>query len=245
MTIVMTAVAWELIAWVADVSFIPPLSAVLVRLWDLTVQGEIVENLVRSLSNLAVGLTLSVVAGIAIGVLMGLSAKAEAALDVYVYALLTTPSLIFAPVFFAIWGLGSESIIALIVHYSIFYIIINTATAMQAAPRDLIEMASSFNASQGTILWRIRAPAAIPLVMAGLRVAVARAVRGMINGEMFIAATGLGALVIRAGARFDATTVLAVLLVIIIIAYLAIELVWLIDRRATSWLPSTERSGAL
>jgi NitT/TauT family transport system permease protein len=70
-------------------------------------------------------------------------------------------------------------------------------------------------------------------------------VRGMINGEMFIAATGLGALVIQAGARFDATTVLAILILIIIIAYLAIELIGLLDRRLTGWLPSNERVGGM
>jgi len=243
LTVVVTAGLWELAARLANVSFIPPLGDILGRLWELTVQGQILDDLAQSLTNLAIGFGISVVLGTAIGVAMGLSKKVEAALDIYVYALLTTPTLIFAPVFFAIWGLGSGSIIALIVLYAILYIVINTAAAMDSAPTQLLEMARSFDAPRRTVFWRIRLPAAMPLVMAGYRVAVARAVRGMINGEMFIAATGLGALVIQAGARFDATTVLAILILIIVIAYLAIEIVGFLDRRLTAWLPSNERVG--
>jgi NitT/TauT family transport system permease protein len=242
-TVLVTAVLWEIAARIANVSFIPPLGEVLGRLWQLTVDGQILDDLSRSLTNLVIGFGISVLFGTAIGVAMGLSKKVEAALEIYVYALLTTPTLIFAPVFFAIFGLSSASIIALIVLYAILYIIINTAAAMDSAPTELLEMARSFNASRRATFFRIRLPAAMPLVMAGYRVAIARAVRGMINGEMFIAATGLGALVIQAGARFDATTVLAILILIIVIAYLAIELVGFIDRRLTGWLPSNQRVG--
>ena len=243
LTLLVTGLLWEGAARLADVSFIPPLVDVLARLWELLAQGEILDDLLRSLGNLAIGFGVSVLFGTIIGAAMGLSEKVEAALDIYVYALLTTPALVFAPVFFAIFGLGSGSIIALIVLYAILYVIINTDAAMEAAPVELLEMAHSFNASRRTIFFRIRLPAAMPLMMAGIRVAAARAVRGMINGEMFIAATGLGAVVIQAGTRFDATTVLAVLILIIIIAYLAIEIVGLLDRRLTGWLPPTERVG--
>jgi ABC-type nitrate/sulfonate/bicarbonate transport system permease component len=68
-----------------------------------------------------------------------------------------------------------------------------------------------------------------------------RAVKGTINGEMFITAVGLGAVVISAGRRFDAAAVLAVLLVIIIVALIAVKAIQLIDARMTSWLPSNAR----
>jgi NitT/TauT family transport system permease protein len=64
----------------------------------------------------------------------------------------------------------------------------------------------------------------------------------MINGEMFIAAVGLGQIVIEAQGAFDAETVLAVLLLIIIVALLAVKLVQIVDARLTSWLPSTARA---
>jgi ABC-type nitrate/sulfonate/bicarbonate transport system permease component len=58
---------------------------------------------------------------------------------------------------------------------------------------------------------------------------------------MFIAVTGLGAIVIHAGRRFDATTVMAMLLLIVVIAFIAVGLIRALDRRLTTWLPSTAR----
>ena len=80
-----------------------------------------------------------------------------------------------------------------------------------------------------------------PLTMAGLRLAMGRAVKGMINGEMFIAIVGLGKVVTSSGNRFDAEGVLAVLILIIGVALVAVKVVQLVDQRLTSWLPSTSR----
>lgn len=235
-------VLWEVVGRVWDVSFFPPISEVLVSLWEMIQNGDIIGNLVTSLVNLVFGFGISVVGGIVIGVLMGVFPIVNSALDMYVYALLTAPSLVFAPIFFSIFGLGRGSIIALIVTYAMFIIIINTADGVRSVPRELVEMARSYNATRMQILRRVVLPAATPMIMAGLRLGVSRAVKGMINGEMFIAVVGLGRVVTQAGGRFDAAAVLAVLLVIIAVAWLAAALVRALDRRLTAWLPSVNRS---
>jgi len=235
------ALLWELAARIWDVSFFPPLTAVLGRLVQMTADGEILRSLANSLANLVVGFALSLVIGVGVGLLMGAYKKVDQALDLYVYALLTAPSLVFAPIFFSIFGLGRASIVGVIVMYATFIIIINTATAIRSVPVSLIEMGRSFCATDWQVFRRIVIPAAMPLIMAGIRLGTGRAVKGMINGEMFIAAVGLGAVVMDAGRRFDAETILAVLLVIIAVAIAAMKLVQLVDRRVTSWLPSTSR----
>lgn len=235
------AVLWELVARIWDVSFFPPLSAVLRRLGEMIADGEILGSLGNSLLNLLIGAVISVVIGVGVGLLMGAYKKVEQALDVYVYALLTAPSLVFAPIFFSIFGLGRASIVGVVVMYATFIIIINTASAIRSVPVALIEMGRSFCATDWQVFRRIVIPAAMPLIMAGLRLGMGRAVKGMINGEMFIAAVGLGALVMDAGRRFDAETILAVLLVIIVVAVAVMQLVQLLDRRVTRWLPSTAR----
>jgi ABC-type nitrate/sulfonate/bicarbonate transport system permease component len=235
------AVLWELVARIWDVSFFPPLSAVLRRLWQMIADGEILGSLGNSLLNLLIGAVIAVIIGVGVGLLMGAYKKVEQALDVYVYALLTAPSLVFAPIFFSIFGLGRASIVGVVVMYATFIIIINTASAIRSVPVPLIEMGRSFCATDWQVFRRIVIPAAMPLIMAGLRLGMGRAVKGMINGEMFIAAVGLGALVMDAGRRFDAETILAVLLVIIVVAVATMQLVQLLDRRVTRWLPSTAR----
>ncbi|HEX2765385.1 MAG TPA: ABC transporter permease subunit [Candidatus Limnocylindria bacterium] len=232
---------WEAVGQLAGFRFFPPFSAVVARLFEMIGNGEILPPLMGSLQNLAIGFSISVVVGIVVGLLMGAYKRVEVALDVYVYALLTAPSLVFAPIMFSIFGLGPEPIIGVIIIYTVFIIIINTASAVQTVPRTLIEMGRSYCANDRQIFWRIILPSALPMIMAGLRLAGARAVEGMVNGELFIAAVGLGAVISRAGARFDATTVLAVLVLTLFIAFIVVRVIMFIDRRATSWLPETQR----
>lgn len=241
--LIVGAIAWELIGRIAGLSFFPPLSSVIVRLAELTAQGRIVGNLANSLLNLAVGFSLSAVVGVGIGLLMGAYRKVDMALDFYVYALLTAPSLVFAPLFFSMFGAGNAraSILGIIVMYTMFIIIVNTAAAIRNVPAPLVEMGHSYCASDRQLFVKIIIPAALPLIMAGLRLGMGRAVKGMINGEMFIAIVGLGDVVESAGKRFDAAAVLGVLLVIIAVALVAVKLVQLVDLRLTGWLPSTAR----
>jgi ABC-type nitrate/sulfonate/bicarbonate transport system permease component len=236
------AVAWEIVGRVAGVAFFPPLTQVLARLAEMTADGLILSSLGSSLINLLLGFGASLVAGVGLGVLMGRFARVEAGLGVYVYALLTAPSLVFAPIFFSVFGDGRASIVAVIIMYSVFIMIISTADAIKGVPPHLVEMARSYGATETQVLFRVVLPAAVPLIMAGVRLGVGRAVTGMINGEMFIAVVGLGQIVTEAGGRFDGASVLAILLVIIAVALVAVGLVQLVDRRLTSWLPDTTRS---
>jgi len=237
-------IAWEIIGRVFKEPFFPPLSTVIARLADMVVDGDIIANLGNSLINLAWGYTAAGIFGITVGVLMGAYRKIEMALDMYVYALLTAPSLVFAPIFFALFGLGRPSILGVIFFYTAFIIIVNTSAAIRSVPIHLVEMARSYGATERQLVAKIILPAAMPLIMAGMRLGMARAVKGMITGEMFIAFVGLGAIVNEASERFDASTVLAVLIVIIAVALVATKSVELVDRRMTSWLPSTARQSA-
>lgn len=235
------AVIWEVAGRVLQVSFLPPLSEVLSRLGEMVASGLIIAPLISSLINLAIGFGLSLVVGVGLGVLMGRYRKIDAAFGIYVYALLTAPALVFAPIFFSILGDGRGSIIAVVIMYSLFIMIINTADAIRGVHPALIEMGRSYGASESQILWRIILPAATPMIMAGVRLGAGRAVTGMINGEMFIAVVGLGAVVTEAGGRFDGASVLAILLVIIGVALAAVGLVQAVDNKLTSWLPKTTR----
>ena len=236
------AAIWQLLAIVWDVTFFPTVTAVVVRLYEMLIDGLLVINLLASLQNLFVGFAIAATVGVGVGMLMGVYPKVEAALDIYVNVFLTAPALIFAPIFFSFFGLSQLSIIALVIMYSMFIIIINTFTAIRSVPRELIEMGVSYNAKSRHLFFKIVLPYAMPFIMAGLRLGVGRAVKGMVNGEMFIAVVGIGAMIMAAGRRFDAESVLAILLLIIIVASVAVKIVQVIDKRLTSWLPETARS---
>jgi NitT/TauT family transport system permease protein len=235
------ALAWEVVARLWHLTFLPPLSAVLSRLQELVASGVILENVASSLTNLAIGFSLSLVIGLGLGLLMGAYPAVDDALDIYVTALNTTPGLVFAPIFFTIFGLSHWSIVALIVLSMSIFLIINTSAAIRGVPPELIEMGKSFNATDRQLFARILLPAALPFILGTMRLSAGHGVKAMINGEMFIAAVGLGAIVVRAGGHFDVTTVLAVLFVIGTIGFAILTVLQLVEARFSSWLPSGVR----
>ncbi len=85
-------------------------------------------------------------------------------LDIYVYGLFVSPSLIFAPIFFALFGLSDGTRVAVIFTYSVFIIVINTRAGIRTVDPRLIEMARSFGAGERQLIFRVLAPGSLPLV---------------------------------------------------------------------------------
>jgi NitT/TauT family transport system permease protein len=228
-------VLWEAVGRILGFPWLPPFSRVLAATADLIASGRILGNLAASLVGLALGYAFSVVVGVSLGALMARFRKVEYALDIYVSAMLFAPSIIFAPIFFTLFGLSDLTRIGVIVLYTIFIIIINSFTGFRTVDPSLLEMARSFGATERQTLFEVSLPAALPMLFAGLRLGMGRAVKGMINAEMFIALVGLGALIEKYGGQFDADRVLGITLVVLVVALVLSNLVRYLDRRLTYW----------
>lgn len=229
------AAIWEALGRGLGLQWLPPFSQVIAALVQFVANGVIFSNLRSSLTSLIVGFVLSLIFGLTLGALMGRYRMVEKAFDIYVHALFVCPSILFAPIFFAIFGLSDASRVAIIVVYSTFVIVINTATAIRTVDVSLVEMAYSFGCRERQIFTRILLPASLPLVFAGIRLGMGRAVKGMINGEMLIAFVGLGALAQKYGAQFDAAKVFAIAMVVLIIGLVSNALVQTLENRLTRW----------
>lgn len=226
---------WEAVGWLLGLPWLPPFSRVIGALAELVSRGSILGNLVISLQALGIGFGLALVVGLVLGVLMGRYDLVNRTLDVYVYGLFVSPSLIFAPIFFAIFGLSDGTRVAVIFTYSVFIIIINTRAGIRTVDPRLIEMARSFGASERHLIFRVLVPGALPLVFAGIRLGAGRAVKGMINGEMLIALVGLGGLARKYGGQFDTASILAIALVVALVALVVNLGVQAADNRMTRW----------
>lgn len=242
LSLVAGLVVWEALGRALDLLFLPPASDVVARLWELVTTGVALTELAGSLSNLAIGLAIAGISGLVIGVAMGRIRWLEQALDPYVYALLTAPTIVFVPIYFAIFGLSHWAIVALIVQYSMFIVVVNTVTAIKTVDVELIEMARVFGAKRELVIVRkVLLRAALPLISSGLRLGLGRAIKGMINGEILIAVTGLGGLSSAFGRAYDSAGVLAILLLVIVVALILDRTALFLDNRVNSWLPSTYR----
>lgn len=229
------AVLWEVAGRAMNSTLIPPLSQIGAAWWKLLSSGKLLANLSMSLTTLAIGFSLAMLFGIVLGLLMGRFRAVEHFFDLYVNALMSAPSTAFVPVFILWFGLGVESRIAVVFLFAVFVIIINTMTGVKQVDTVLVEMARSFGAREREIFFKIMLPAALPAIMAGLRLGIGRAVKGMVTGEMLLTLTGIGAMIMQYGSSFATDALFAVILTVLMVALLTMKAVHWIDRRLTGW----------
>jgi NitT/TauT family transport system permease protein len=229
------AALWEVAGRLFALPWLPPISEVLGRLVELIEQGLIVANLLDSLRAMAIGFTIALVAAFVTAAAMATFPVVRQALGVYVYALFLLPAIAMAPILLAVFGISQEARIAVVITFTLWIMILNFETAFSEVDDSMIEMARSFGASDRQRIFLVVLPASLPLSMATLRLGIARAVEGMINGEQYIALFGLGGLVQRFGGRFDAASVFAIILVVVLVAQILTRVVRIIDARLTGW----------
>jgi NitT/TauT family transport system permease protein len=234
-SILSLAVLWEVTGRIMDSTLIPPLSRIGAAWWKLLASGKLAANLTLSLTTLAAGFFLAVAIGIVIGLLMGRFRAVEHFLDLYVNVLMSAPTTAFVPVLIMWFGLGVESRIAVVFLFAVFVIIINTMTGVKQVDSVLVEMARSFGAKEKEIFFKIILPAAMPAIMAGVRLGMGRAVKGMVTAEMLLTLTGIGAMIMQFGSSFATDSLFAVILTILIIAMITMRAVQWLDRRLTGW----------
>jgi NitT/TauT family transport system permease protein len=235
LSILSLAVLWELAGRTLDSVLIPPLSQIGAAWWKLLASGKLLSNLTTSLTTLAAGFFLAVLIGIVVGVLMGRFRAVEHLLDLYVNALMSAPMTAFVPVLILWFGLGVQSRIAVVFLFAVFVIIINTMTGVKQVDRVFVEMARSFGARERDIFFKIILPAAMPAIMAGVRLGIGRAVKGMVTAEMLLTLTGIGAMIMQYGSSFATDSLFAVILTILMIAMITMKVVQWVDQRLTGW----------
>jgi NitT/TauT family transport system permease protein len=226
---------WQILGLVVDSPWIPPVTDVIARIVDLFATGRIVPALTASMGTLIAGYAICVVVGVGIGTLMSVSTVAEDAFQPFVEIGLMIPHIVFAPVFFAFFGLSDWTLIAVVVIFAVFAVIVNTQTAIIATDGRLRDMAVSFGATRFNIFWQVMLPEASPMIFAGLRVAMGRAVKGLIVGEVFVTVVGLGALERQFSSSFDGSGMWAIATIVIVFAVILTSLVQVVDRRVNAW----------
>jgi NitT/TauT family transport system permease protein len=234
-SIVILAILWEIAGRTLGSILIPPLSKICSAWLRLLMSGKLLSNLMMSLGTLIAGFFLAVIVGIIIGLLMGRFREVEHFLDLYINALMSAPMTAFIPVLILWFGLGVESRIAVVFLFAVFVIIINTMTGVKQVDRTFLEMARSFGAKETEVFFKIILPAAMPAIMAGVRLGMGRAVKGMVTAEMLLTLTGIGAMIMQYGSAFATDSLFAVILTILLLAMITMQAVQWVDRRLTGW----------
>jgi ABC-type nitrate/sulfonate/bicarbonate transport system permease component len=155
----------------------------------------------------AAGFALAVLVGVPLGILMGRSELLNATLEPFIAALYASPQVAFLPLLIIWLGIGFTSKVALVFIGSVIIMIINTETGVAQVDPRLIETARSFTASERQVLTKIVLPAALPFILAGMRLAIGRALVMVVVAEIYASNRGLGYLIFQAGGLYDTAQV--------------------------------------
>jgi NitT/TauT family transport system permease protein len=237
-TLILGVLAWQFAAAHSSRLVIVPLGDIWTAFTKSLASGQLWTDFAASFQGFLIGLVLSAVAGIAIGVLMAMSKIVFDFLDVWVSALYSTPLIALAPLFIIVFGIGLQAKVAVVITLAIFPVIINTTAGIRTADEQLIETAYSFGANRRQIFLKVLLPWAVPFIVTGLRLAVGRALIGVVVAEFFGSVSGLGHAVFTASNNFDTADVWLGVFVLSVIGVVLIRLMHTLERWVAPWRQS-------
>lgn len=234
-SVVIFFAAWELFGRDANPLFMTFPSAIALAAYEITLNGELISAMKQSFLPLSIGLGISIVFGIVIGVLMGQFWFIEYSIDPFVNALYATPRIALVPLIILWAGLGVVGKIVILVSIAIFPVIINTYAGIKDVRGSLMEIGTAYSATKTQIFFKIVLPASVPFIMAGIRLSVGLAIIGLVVAEFFTAISGLGGLITNYANVFATAKVFVPIIVIGIFGVLLTELVVLLEKRLSRW----------
>jgi ABC-type nitrate/sulfonate/bicarbonate transport system ATPase subunit/ABC-type nitrate/sulfonate/bicarbonate transport system permease component len=241
LSVLLTLGLWEWYGRGVDPIFMSYPTAILAALPQMIAKGELQRALLLTLQGLSAGFVLAIIFGILIGLLMGRYRLFDYLLDVQISALYSTPNVALIPLLILWFGLGMNSKIVIVFLAAFFPIIVNTYGGVRNVSRGLVEIAQAEGASEAQIFGKIILPASLPFIMTGIRLAVGRAVVGMVVAEMFTAITGLGGAIVYYSNAFATDKLFVVIILLALLGVALTEGVKFLEVRLAPW-KETERA---
>ena len=222
------AVLWEIVGRLHLSFLLPPLSSVLVAMVEIVPTRTFLSALWITGYAFFIGNVISIAVGVALGLLMGRSAIADRIFLPWVNLFLSAPLTALVPVIMVLFGLGQTTIVLTVVLFAVWIIVLDTRAGVRAIAPSLVEMAHSFGASPLQAFRRIYFWAALPEILAGVRLGVIRSVKGVIIGQLLVTIIGFGALFQTYGSQFLMEEFWAALVILFAFAFVLAEgLAWL------------------
>jgi NitT/TauT family transport system permease protein len=222
----------------------PILLATPTRVWSAFVSliqsGTLGPAFLRAMEVLAVGFAIAAVVGIAVGILMGRSSIARRILNPYVSFFQATPLIALTPLVVIWTGIGFNAEVLITVLLGVWSVIINTSEGVRNTPKTLLDMARVYHASELSVVRHVAVPNAVPYIFAGLRIALAKALIGVIIAEMDISLKGLGGLIQNAGDAFQTAPLLAAIICSSVVGVIGTIILEVLRRRIAPWAASSD-----
>jgi len=229
---------WEIVGQTGASFIIPPLSRIFARIVEIVPTPSFANALVITGKAFLFGNLIAIGAGIPLGVMMGRWRIIDRIALPWVNMFLSAPLTALVPVIMVLFGLGQTTIILTVVLFAIWIIVLDARAGVKSISPSLVEMAQVFGASEWQAFSKIYVWAALPEILAGVRLGVIRAVKGVVIGQLLVSIVGFGQLFELYSGRFLMEHFWALLFVLFAFAFLINEgLVWL-ERRVDYYAAS-------
>jgi len=228
-------VIWELVARNVTSLLLPSASATVVALAELLATADLWRALLTSHESLLVGFAAASLIGVPAGLALGLWPRVARWFDPHLELLMVTPMSAIIPLIILAAGLSVWSRAFVVFAFALPVVVVSAEAGMREADQRLVDMARTFGASRGQVIRRVLVPAAWPAVFAGLRLGLGRAFSGMVVSELVLMAAGVGGLLLRFQADFDAASIYALVIIVVLEAVALMTLGERLERRLLAW----------
>ena len=194
-SVVVVLAAWEYAGRLPVSEAFPSLSATALAAWQMTRDGSLIQALGITIVPMAIGVTISAVAGVLLGLATGLSRRTEWLGIPLFLVLQAAPLAALIPMLVLAYGVGLATKVLVVCIMAVPVIVLNSYKAVRHTPVSLLEMGHSFLGSRRQVIFKIILPAASPVIFAGLRLGTAAGFVGAILAELLISPTGIGDLI--------------------------------------------------
>jgi NitT/TauT family transport system permease protein len=224
-SVVIVTGAWEYAGRLPISPAFPTFLETMAALLGLIVDGSLLKAFWITLQPLALGLAASVVAGVGLGVLMGLNRFSEwLGAPIFIIAQ-SAPLAALIPILTFAYGIGLAAKVATVCIMAMPVIVLNSLNAVRHTPVSLLEMGRSFLGTRAQIIAKIILPSAAPVIFAGLRLGCASGFIGIILAELLITPTGIGDIITYNQSIAEYAKMYAAIFSIIVFSVLFIELI--------------------
>jgi ABC-type nitrate/sulfonate/bicarbonate transport system permease component len=233
-SVVVLLVAWQVFGRTHPILLSDP-TAIAAAFGDMIKDGTLPRALASSMEVLGIGFALGAAAGIVLGLAAGRSEAFAALLEFPVNALYATPAVALIPVIVLWFGFQVTTKTVVVFLFVVFPVLINTTRGVREVDPELIEVARSFCSSERRMWLDLILPSALPYIVTGLRLAIGRALIGVIVAEFYTSLSGLGDLISTNENNFQTARMFVPVVVIAVIGIVLTALLEWAERRLVQW----------
>jgi NitT/TauT family transport system permease protein len=230
-SLIIWCVLWEIVGRAGLVFLLPPFTDVLAAIGELAATNKFWTATLITIRSFAIGIFFAILVGVPLGILMGRSKAADRLLGMWVNVFVSAPLSALVPILIILFGLGELTVILAVFLFAVWIIALDTQAGVANMQRSLEEMARSYGATPGQLYGKIIFWAALPEILAGIRIGFIRGVKGVVIGQLLVSIIGYGEMFELYSRNFLMAEFWALTVLLFAFAMLVAEAVGIIEKR--------------